>query len=81
MNITVYTTSQCAICHALMEWLDTKQQPYTRVVVDEDEAGMAHLLEKSGGAVGVPFTVIEKDGVEEKIFGFDRSKFQSVLAV
>jgi glutaredoxin len=82
MDITVYTTSSCAICHSLMEWLDKEGQAYTRVVVDEDEQGMMELMNASGGAVGVPFRVIEKtDGTEEKIFGFDRNKFRATLGI
>ncbi len=82
MNTTIYTTSSCAICHSLMEWLDKEGQTYTRVVVDEDEQGMMNLMSASGGAVGVPFSVIEKDdGTEEKIFGFDRNKFKAILGI
>lgn len=82
MKTTIYTTSTCAICHSLMQWLDSEKKPYTRVTVDEDEKGMADLMQVSGGAVGVPFTVItKKDGSEEKIFGFDRNKFKAALDI
>lgn len=79
MNITVYSTSTCGICHALMEWLDQKDVTYTNVVVDEAPGGMAELMAASGGAIGVPFSVVEVDGQETGIAGFDRAKFTKLF--
>lgn len=79
MNITVYSTSTCGICHSLMQWLEQKGVTYTNVVVDEAPGGMAELLAASGGAVGVPFSVVEKDGQTTNIVGFDRPAFQKLL--
>jgi glutaredoxin len=80
MDITIYSTATCGICHAEMKWLDGKDIAYTKVLVDEDPAGMVDLMNVSGGALGVPFTVIKKaDGTEEKIQGFDQRKLTSIL--
>lgn len=79
MNITVYSTASCGICHALMQWLTKNGRTYHNVVVDEEPAGMAQLMEVSGGAIGVPYTVIEQDdGTIETVSGFDMKKL-SVL--
>lgn len=80
MNITVYSTSTCGICHALMSWLDQQGESYTNVVVDEVPTGMAELMAASGGALGVPYSVVEKDGQKIGIAGFDRPKFQQLFA-
>jgi glutaredoxin len=82
MTVTVYTTSQCAICHSLMLWLDQEKVSYKRVIVDEDEKGMEELVSKTGGAAGVPFTAITKDdNSEEVIFGFNRMKIKTALGI
>lgn len=79
MNITVYSTTTCGICHALMQWLEKQNISYTKVVVDTDPAGMAKLMEVSGGAIGVPFTTIEKDAAVDKIQGFDQNALKKSL--
>jgi glutaredoxin len=79
MCITVYSTTSCGVCHALMKWLDSKDVPYRNVVVDAEENGIAELMTVSGGAIGVPFTVIEHDGATTTISGFDRGAFQRAL--
>jgi mycoredoxin len=82
MNITIYSTSTCGICHALMQWLDGKKIAYTKVIVDEDPSGMNDLFAVSSGAISVPYTVVKKDdGSEEKIAGFNQKQFTQVLSL
>lgn len=63
----------------LKEYLEEKGIEYTEKVVDQDDAAREEMMSKSGGFLGVPYTVIEKDGKEEKIVGFDKGKFNEVL--
>lgn len=79
MNITVYSTSTCGICHSLMRWLDQKGASYTNVVVDEAPGGMEELIAASGGALGVPYSVVEDGTRRTGIVGFDRVKFQHFI--
>lgn len=82
MDITVYSTSSCAICHSLMKWLESKGVAYTNIITDEVPDGIEQLLSVSDGAIGVPFTTIKKDdGSVVKISGFDQSKFTQALAI
>lgn len=82
MNVTVYSTTSCGICHSLMQWLEKKDIAYNNVVVDTAENGMQELLEVSEGAIGTPFTVITKDdGGKEKIAGFNQKKLESALGL
>lgn len=78
-TITIYSTSDCAICRALMQWLDSKSIDYTKVIVDQVDGGIQDLMKVSGGAIGVPFTVIDRDGQVTKVSGFDRGSIQSAL--
>ncbi len=83
MIITIYSTSTCAICHALMQWLDKKGVAYKDVVIDETDEAMNQLLKASEGMmVTPPFTVVTKDdGTEEKVLGFDRAKISALVGI
>ena len=63
--IEIYTTPTCAYCHALMEWLDSKDVEY----VEKDET-------KEPDIAAVPVTVIG----DERIVGFDRPAIKRALA-
>jgi len=77
-NITIYSTATCGFCKMLKSYLSDKNVEYEVKMVDEDQSLAKELYEKSG-QLGVPFTIIEKDGKEEKILGFDRHKVDEVL--
>lgn len=81
MNVTVYTTTTCPYCKMLKDYLRENNIEFTEKVVDQDDAAREEMMSKSGGFLGVPYTVIEKDGKEEKIVGFDKGKFSEVLGV
>ncbi len=82
MDITIYSTSTCSFCRALMGWLDSKKIAYTKVITDEDPAGMMEFMNVNDGAIGVPFTVIkDTEGNVTKISGFDQGKFKQVLGL
>ena len=82
MNITIYSTSICAACHALTDWLDKQQVSYTKKITDEDPAVMAEFMNVNDGMIGVPFSVVTDDaGKETKIPGFDVPKFKQALSL
>lgn len=82
MNVTVFSATNCAVCHAEMQWLDKQSVKYTEVVVDESDDNMSKLMEATSGVFQTtPFTVIEIDGKKETISGFDRGKLQTLLGV
>jgi glutaredoxin len=82
MTITIYSTSICAACHTLTQWLDKINQPYIKKITDEDPAVMMEFMQVNDGMIGVPFSVIKTDdGVETKISGFDQSAFKKVLGI
>lgn len=82
MNITIYSTSVCAVCHSLTGWLDKQGFAYDKKITDEDPAIMAEFMEVNEGMIGVPFTLVEDDrGEITKISGFDLAKFKQVLSI
>lgn len=82
MNITIYSTTTCSFCHALMGWLDSKDIKYVNRVTDTDPNVMAEFMEVNDGMLSMPFTIIKSDtGETTKITGFDQSKFRSALSL
>ena len=82
MDITIYSTTTCALCNVLTAWLDKQKIPYTKKITDEDDAAMAEFMSVNDGNYGVPFTVIkDNNGKETKILGFDQSKFKQALGI
>lgn len=82
MKVTIYSTSTCTTCQGLMNWFDKQNIKYDHHVVDEEPGGMATLIAVSGGAIGVPFTVINTDdGRELKISGYDIKEFKTALNI
>ncbi len=77
-KITVYSTATCGFCKMLKSYLNSKDIKYDVKMADEDQAIAKELYEKSG-QLGVPFTIIEKDGEEKKILGFDRPQIDKAL--
>lgn len=63
-KITIFTTSNCPYCHALMYWLDSKQIPYQ--VVD---AINSHKIKTA------PTVIIG----QTEITGFNRPAIQKAL--
>jgi len=79
-KITIYSTATCGFCKMLKSYLNEKGIKYDVKMADEDQDIARELYEKSG-QLGVPFTIVEKDGKEEKILGFDRPRIDAVLGL
>lgn len=79
MNITIYSTSTCPYCKMLKDYLEEMSITYTEKLVDIDESARNEMTQKSEGYLGVPFSVVENNGVEIKIIGFDKQKFDEAL--
>lgn len=64
-----------------MEYLKSRNIPFDEVLVDENADAAQKMIDMSG-QLGVPFTVISKDGQENvKILGFDRKRLDEVLGL
>lgn len=80
MNITVYSTTTCATCHIVTEWLDKQGLSYVKKNTDEDVESMAEFMSLNDGIISVPFTVIENDGVVTKLLGYDIAKLKQATS-
>jgi glutaredoxin len=80
LKITIYSTTICPYCQFLKEWLTHKSLTFDEYLIDRDPEKLQEMLILSDGERAVPFTIIEHDGKTTKIFGFNRSKFNKILA-
>lgn len=80
MVITIYSTTTCPYCKLEKEYLDSKGIKYDNIFVDQDPKAAEEMV-KISGQMGVPFTVIEKDGQKTTILGFDKDKINQALGI
>jgi glutaredoxin-like YruB-family protein len=73
-NVTVYSATWCAFCHAAKDYLDKLEVKYDDKDVEADPAAGVEAVTKSGQR-GIP--VLDIGG--EIIIGFDRPKIDAVL--
>jgi len=80
-QIKIFTTSWCAFCKAEKKFLDNHNIKYQTADVEADPAAANEMVHLSG-QMGVPFTVIKKDGGETVgILGFDQPRLSSILGI
>jgi glutaredoxin len=82
MNVIIYATTTCPYCKQLKDYLNSKNIGFTERLVDQDDSAKDEMVKASGGFLGVPFTVIEKDDqTKETVMGFDKNKIDSILQI
>jgi glutaredoxin 3 len=79
IKVTVYSTTTCPYCQMLKEYLTRKSIPFLERLVDQDETAKKEMAATSGGFLGVPFIVIDKDGKTETVVGFDKGRLEKLL--
>lgn len=80
MKVTIYSTPTCPYCKQTKAFYDENNVEYTDVDVSSDEDKAKEMIDKSG-QMGVPVSVIEKDGHEEIVIGFDEKKLREILGL
>jgi glutaredoxin 3 len=75
-QVTIYSATWCAFCHAAKEYLDKKHVVYTDKDVDADVKNAQECVQKSG-QMGIP--VLDING--QIIVGFDRPKIDAALSL
>jgi len=73
-QVTVYSATWCAFCHAAMEYLDKLGVKYTDKDVEKDPAAGLEAVDKSDQR-GIPVLDIGGD----IIIGFDRPRIDAAL--
>lgn len=79
-NVTIYSTPTCTFCNAAKEYFTEKNVDYTEIDVAADPTKAQEMVQKTG-QMGVPVIIIEKDGNEEVIVGFDKQKINETLGL
>jgi glutaredoxin 3 len=74
-QVTVYSATWCAFCHAAKDYLDKKGIAYTDKDIDSDPS-IAQEAMKVSGQTGIP--VLNING--KIIIGFDRPRIDAALA-
>ncbi|MFH1781881.1 MAG: glutaredoxin domain-containing protein [Patescibacteria group bacterium] len=80
MSVKVFSTPTCPYCQMAKEFFKTNNIEFEDINVAEDEKASQEMVEKSG-QMGVPVILLEKDGKEEVIVGFDEAKIKELLGV
>lgn len=82
MKITIYSTTTCPYCKMLKDYLAQNGFSFVEKLVDQDEAAQNEMISISGGFLGVPYTVIERDnGTKDTVVGFDKGRLNSILQI
>lgn len=76
----MYTTPTCAYCKQAKEFFRENDVEFKEVDVAADNDAAQMMVEKSG-QMGVPVIMVEKDGKEEIVVGFDKAKLSSILGI
>ncbi|KKR78116.1 MAG: Glutaredoxin [Candidatus Curtissbacteria bacterium GW2011_GWA1_40_9] len=78
-KIVMYTTKTCPFCKMQIEYLKSHNIDFEEVLVDENPNAAPKMVAMSG-QLGVPFTVISKEGEEDvRILGFDKKRLDEIL--
>ncbi len=79
-KVTIYTTSTCAYCRPVKEFLNQKQQAYEEVNLDEQPERRQELLTITG-QLAVPVTVITREDNSKAVtIGFNLPKLAAALS-
>ena len=79
-EVTIYTTPTCTYCRATKAFFTQHHIEYCEVDAAADRNAARMIVEKTG-QLGVPVTIIMKDGAESIVLGFDQKKLSAVLGI
>tara|TARA_Y100000310_G_C20399471_1_gene676719 strand:+ start:550 stop:795 length:246 start_codon:yes stop_codon:yes gene_type:complete len=79
-TVTIYSTPTCQYCKAAKTFFKEKGVEFTEKDAAGDQAA-AQEMQKISGGLSVPVIVIDKDGKQEVVVGFDQGKLSSILGV
>ena len=80
MQVKLYSTPTCVYCKLTRKFFEENNVQYTNIDVATDMKAAEEMIQKSG-QMGVPVIVINKEGKEDIIVGFDRPKLSKALLI
>jgi len=78
-EITIYSTPTCGYCKLAKEFFTKNDVAYTEIDVSVDQDKAKEMVEKTG-QMGVPVIIVDNDGKEEVIVGFDQARIEELIA-
>lgn len=79
MEVVVYGTTSSLYFKMLKDYLKEQNVSFVEKLIDQSESERDEMMSRSGGFLGVPFLVINKNGKEEKVVGFDKNKINELI--
>ena len=80
MNVTIYSTPTCSYCKMAKEYFGENKVEFTEIDVSVDTEAAQKMVEKTG-QMGVPVILVEKEGNEDVVVGFDKDKLAGLLGL
>jgi glutaredoxin-like protein NrdH len=77
IKLTVYVSKKCGFCHKLTSWLKEQGISYFEKEITEDENNRHEYIKH--GFRAVPLTIIEKNGIINKLVGFNIEQLNKEL--
>lgn len=79
-DVTIYSTPTCGYCTMAKDFLQEKGVEFEEIDVSVDQQKAQAMVEKTG-QMGVPVIIINKDGQEEILVGFDQVQLTNLLGL
>lgn len=80
-KVKVYSTTTCPYCHALKDYLKQRGVDFEDINLDEHPEEIRTSVDACG-SMAVPCThIINQDGQEHSILGFDKAKIDQALGL
>jgi glutaredoxin 3 len=80
-HITIYSTTTCAYCPMVKQWLRVKGYDYEEVMLDREGIARTEEMIRKSGQMAVPVTVIRKtDGSENVVVGYNIGQLASAVS-
>lgn len=80
-NITIFSTTTCAYCPMVKEWLKHKGYAYDEVMLDRDGAARTEEVIQKSGQMAVPVTIVQKtDGSEAVVVGYNIAQLAAAVS-
>lgn len=80
VKVKIYSTPTCPYCHLAKEFFDEHKVEYTDINVAKDRKAAEEMVEKTD-QMSVPVIIVEKDGKENIVIGFDKDKLSKLLDI
>lgn len=77
MKVTIFSTTSCPSCAMVKKFLSKKSVQFSEINIQDNPAA-AKMAQKLSGVLTVPITLVEKNGVQSIIIGFNPSKLASI---